>query len=272
GRAAALDRCFQFGGFYQAIREAIQRGGDAAPALFHLRRTFEALRLEGENGVRVVVEGIERELQPLNIEPTRRFKAEHGALFQTAIVRFEGDGVVASVEVDAAYIERDARTYPNRVAGRGLSFAGPDGRTVGRARTAGDSQAGLGFETEPIIKGVALGLVELHQEVFVGGAAAGVLHRHIDFVKQAEVIETALRLQLRSLAERVATPQAKIALHYKRLGVTKTGDEYAIHKYSFAFRDAISNVHARHVSRRRRHLGFHLNVGIATVEIKVGDG
>src|ERR1700736_2104099 len=100
----------------------------------------------------------------------------------------EGNGLVASAEVQTSHIKTDPRAY-TRCALR-------------RARPRW--LAGLKFEPKAVGKGIAVGLPHLDENIFLRIGPFGILHRRIHLAENAEVVEFGLRIQKILLAQRIA--------------------------------------------------------------------
>ena len=88
----------------------------------------------------------------------RSFVARQRPLLQSANVRFEIQGMVEAAEVGAGDVERDPR------AGAGCAL-----------RRLGVRSAGLHFETQAVIDGVALAFINIQEDVFVFLGAVRIL-------------------------------------------------------------------------------------------------
>ena len=61
---------------------------------------------------------------------------------------------------------------------------------------------GLEFQTQTVVEGIALGLLNVDQNIFIRLVAIGVLHSRVHLVEESQVIEVALRVQHVLLAQR----------------------------------------------------------------------
>ena len=102
----------------------------------------------------------------------------------------------------------------------------------------------------------------MHQNRLVRLAAVGIHHCRVHFVKQRKVVEVALHLLQRGLAQRVAGVQRNGFGHRIRPRVVQAGQQHLAHKNLRAF------VHVnRHIDLRRvLRLGLLLHVDLHLVE------
>ena len=113
------------------------------------------------------------------IKPVGRFVADQGPLLEIAILSLKRNGMVASTEIQARDVKRDAR------AGAGVS--------LGRSRSGRLSRRY--FKAQTISEGVAAGLNQLEIYVLVSGLAFRILHCHLHGIENTEIVKTPLRLQ-----------------------------------------------------------------------------
>src|SRR5437764_3505495 len=108
-----------------------------------------------------------------------RFVADQGPLLEVAILSLKRNGMVASTEIQARYVKRDAG------AGAGVSLG---------CRRSGGLSRGY-FKAQTISKGVAAGLNQLEIYVLVSGLAFWILHCHLDGIENTKIVQAPLRLQ-----------------------------------------------------------------------------
>src|SRR5215470_2826393 len=108
--------------------------------------------------------------------------------------------MVATAKIQASDVKRNTR------ANAGLTLWG--GAACGLA--------GLYLQAESIIKGVPLGLTHLEIDIFVAGFAVRILNRHIHLIKDAHIVEAALRIQHVALAEGLARVDLHLTFHHER--------------------------------------------------------
>ena len=102
---------------------------------------------------------------------------ERSAIFQGAGAGGERKRLRSAEHVVARNFENPART-------------GAEGGAVGILRSAGDT---LDFESETVTNGVAVSLLNIDHNSFLGIGPVGILRRHLDAVKNAQVVQLALR-------------------------------------------------------------------------------
>ena len=128
------------------------------------------------------------------------------------------------------------------------------------------------FQADAVGEGVALGLLHLHQNVFLRVGALGILHGSVDLAEDAEVIELALRIEEILLAERLAGSYLNLALHDVVASMVEPGDQYLVDEELIAFLDGVGNVFAPGCGRGRFRGDVECGVGKAVVEVVAEDG
>src|SRR6202022_460318 len=98
------------------------------------------------------------------VEPAWSVIADQAPLLQASDIGLEGDGVIAAPEVEPGHAKRNARA-DSRLS-QGLAGI--------RARLSR-----LEFQSQAVVKRVALGLLYVDQHIFFPVAAFRVLHRRV---------------------------------------------------------------------------------------------
>ena len=189
-------------------------------------------------------------------EKLRVVEAEFGDGFEQAVGGMQGKRVLRAAQVDARYIERDAR------AGPGFAVLGGGARGSGLERLTGD-EAGLvqlRLKAEAVGDIPALGFRELDEHILLRGIPGGVLHGRVDFVKEGKVVEIALGLQQGSLVKRVAGMHQNAVFDQRRPRVIEAGEHDAPDGDLLPFHDVQRDVSAGLVGRL--DVLFHLNLGM----------
>ena len=136
--------------------------------------------------------------------------------------------MIASAEVQPGDAERDARTYS--CFAQGLIC------TPGRL-------PGLKLQSQTIVESIALGLLNVHQYIFLTLVASRILNSRIHLAEDTEVVQALLGIQHINLAQRITGLDLDFTLHDGVAGVVQAGHVHLIHYGLIAFVDGISHIH-----------------------------
>ncbi len=131
--------------------------------------------------------------------------------------------------------------------------------------------ASLKFQSQPVSEGVALGLLHLHQNIFLRIGSLRILHRRIHLAEDAEIVEPGLGVEQILLAERVSVMHLQFALHDVVAGVFGSRHHHAIHREAFPFLNRVGYVFTIGLVGRRLGRDFQRGVGKSVIEVITED-
>src|SRR5256885_9328963 len=86
------------------------------------------------------------------------------------------------------------------------------------------------FNSEPVVERPAFRFLELKEKVLVACFAFRILYRHLDRVEHAQVIQMALCIQHRRLAQRITGVNIELPGHDPTLGKFQTAEQNTVHE------------------------------------------